>query len=263
MSVKSDGKRKWAAVRGHLGSSQDSDTQLEANLESADPELCIRMLQVPSVVNYSGLKRRLEGSEESWMVQFLELSGLDLLLEALDRLSGRGCSRITDALLQLTCVSCVRAVMNSSAGIHFIVENEGYIRKLSQALDTSNTMVKKQVFELLAALSMFSSDGYRLALDALDHYKGVKTQLYRFSVIMNELQATDNVPYMVTLLSVINAIIFGTDDLQQRDKMRKEFIGTLIRLLIVACGTLSHSSSMVRAWPLSSCEGKSERYSIQ
>ncbi|XP_071183540.1 inverted formin-2-like isoform X4 [Salvelinus alpinus] len=225
MSLKSDEKRKWAAVRGHLGSSQDSDTQLEANLESADPELCIRMLQVPSVVNYSGLKRRLEGSEESWMVQFLELSGLDLLLEALDRLSGRGCSRIADALLQLTCVSCVRAVMNSSSGINFIVENEGYIRKLSQALDTSNTMVKKQVFELLAALSMFSSDGYRLAMDALDHYKGVKTQQYRFSVIMNELQATDNVPYMVTLLGVINAIIFGTDALRQRDKMRKEFIG--------------------------------------
>ncbi|XP_036818334.1 inverted formin-2 isoform X4 [Oncorhynchus mykiss] len=225
MSVKSDGKRKWATVRGHLGSSQDSDTQLEANLESADPELCILMLQVPNVVNYSGLKRRLEGSEESWMVQFLELSGLDLLLEALDSLSGRGCSRIADALLQLTCVSCVRAIMNSSSGINFIVENEGYIRKLSQALDTSNTMVKKQVFELLAALSMFSSDGYRLAMDALDHYKGVKTQQYRFSVIMNELQATDNVPYMVTLLSVINAIIFGTDDLQQRDKMRKEFIG--------------------------------------
>lgn len=39
------------------------------------------------------------------------------------------------------------------------------------ALDTSNVMVKKQVFELLAALSMFSAEGYRLALDALDHYK--------------------------------------------------------------------------------------------
>lgn len=132
MSGKPDGKKKWAAVRGRLGSSQDSDTQQEANLESADPELCIRLLQVPTVVNYSGLKRRLEGSDQTWMVQFLELSGLDLLLEALDRLSGRGCSRIADALLQLTCVSCVRAVMNSSAGIHFIIENEGYIRKLSQ-----------------------------------------------------------------------------------------------------------------------------------
>lgn len=139
MSVKSDGKKKWAAVRGRLGSSQDSDTQPEANLESADPELCIRLLQVPTVVNYSGLKRRLEGSDQTWMVQFLELSGLDLLLEALDRLSGRGCSRIADALLQLTCVSCVRAVMNSSAGIHFIIENEGYIRKLSQGWTASNS----------------------------------------------------------------------------------------------------------------------------
>ncbi|MEQ2217277.1 hypothetical protein XENOCAPTIV_002744 [Xenoophorus captivus] len=134
MSGISDGKKKWAAVRDRLGSSQDSDTQQEANLESADPELCIRLLQVPTVVNYSGLKRRLEGSDQTWMVQFLELSGLDLLLEALDRLSGCGCSRIADALLQLTCVSCVRAVMNSSAGIHFIIENEGYIRKLSQGL---------------------------------------------------------------------------------------------------------------------------------
>ena len=46
-----------------------------------------------------------------------------------------------------------------------------YVVVVSTALDTSNIMVKKQVFELLAALSMFSPDGYRLALDALDHYK--------------------------------------------------------------------------------------------
>ncbi|XP_055028909.2 inverted formin-2 isoform X1 [Misgurnus anguillicaudatus] len=233
MSVKTDvTPNKWAMVRGRLGSSQDSDTSQDANLENADAELCIRLLQVPSVVNYSGLKKRLERSDQVWMVQFLELSGLDLLLEALDRLSGRGCSRISDALLQLTCVNCVKAVMNSSAGIHFIIDNEGYVRKLSQALDTSNTMVKKQVFELLAALSMFSSEGHRLALDALEHYKSVKIQQYRFSVVMNELQTTDNVPYMVTLLSVINAFIFSIDDLRQRDKMRKEFIGLqLLQLL--------------------------------
>lgn len=39
------------------------------------------------------------------------------------------------------------------------------------ALDTSNIMVKKQVFELLAALSMFATEGYCLALDSLEHYK--------------------------------------------------------------------------------------------
>ena len=39
------------------------------------------------------------------------------------------------------------------------------------ALDTSNMMVKKQVFELLAALCIYSPEGHVLSLDALDHYK--------------------------------------------------------------------------------------------
>ena len=84
------------------------------------------------MVNYSGLRRRLEGSDQAWMVQFLELRGLDLLMEALERMSGRGCARIADALLQLTCIACVRAVMNSSAGLHFILDNQGYVRTLTQ-----------------------------------------------------------------------------------------------------------------------------------
>lgn len=66
------------------------------------------------------------------MVQFLELGGLDLLMEVLERLSGRGCARIADALLQLTCVTCVRAVMNSSEGLHFFLENPAYVKTLSQ-----------------------------------------------------------------------------------------------------------------------------------
>ncbi|XP_076201679.1 inverted formin-2 isoform X2 [Aptenodytes patagonicus] len=224
MSIKKEGAhKKWAALKEKLGP-QETD-QSEANLENAEPELCIRLLQMPSVVNYSGLKKRLENSDDAWMVQFLELCGLDLLLEALDRLSGRGVARISDALLQLTCINCVRAVMNSHKGIEYIVNNEGYVRKLFQALDTTNVMVKKQVFELLAALCIYSSDGHALALDALDHYKSVKNQQYRFSVIMNELSNTDNVPYMVTLLSAINAIILGKEELRTRTQIRNEFIG--------------------------------------
>ncbi|KFP15348.1 Inverted formin-2, partial [Egretta garzetta] len=226
MSIKKEGAhKKWAALKEKLGP-QETD-QSEANLENAEPELCIRLLQMPSVVNYSGLKKRLENSDDAWMVQFLELCGLDLLLEALDRLSGRGVARISDALLQLTCINCVRAVMNSHKGIEYIVSNEGYVRKLFQALDTTNVMVKKQVFELLAALCIYSSDGHALALDALDHYKAssVKNQQYRFSVIMNELSNTDNVPYMVTLLSAINAIILGKEELRTRTQIRNEFIG--------------------------------------
>lgn len=51
------------------------------------------------------------------------------------------------------------------------------------------------------------------------------SQQYRFSVIMNELSNSDNVPYVVTLLSVINAIILGPEDLRARTQLRGEFIG--------------------------------------
>lgn len=49
----------------------------------------------------------------------------------------------------------------------------GLLRRFwsSTALDTSNVMVKKQVFELLAALCIYSPEGHALTLDALDHYK--------------------------------------------------------------------------------------------
>ncbi|XP_053451936.1 inverted formin-2 isoform X2 [Nycticebus coucang] len=223
MSVKEGAQRKWAALKEKLGP-QDTDPT-EANLESADPELCARLLQVPSVVNYSGLRKRLESSDGGWMVQFLEHSGLDLLLEALARLSGRSVARIADALLQLTCVSCVRAVMNSPQGIEYILGNPAYARQLSRALDTSNVMVKKQVFELLAALCIYSPEGHALTLDALDHYKSACSQQYRFSVIMSELSDSDNVPYVVTLLSVINAVILGPEDLRTRAQLRSEFVG--------------------------------------
>ncbi|XP_051052635.1 inverted formin-2 isoform X3 [Phodopus roborovskii] len=244
MSVKEGAQRKWAALKEKLGPQESDPT--EANLENAEPELCIRLLQMPSVVNYSGLRKRLEGSDGGWMVQFLEQSGLDLLLEALARLSGRGVARIADALLQLTCISCVRAVMNSKQGIEYILSNQGYVRQLSQALDTSNVMVKKQVFELLAALCIYSPEGHALTLDALDHYKTVCSQQYRFSVIMNELSDSDNVPYVVTLLSVINAIILGPEDLRTRAQLRSEFIGLQLLVILTRLRDLEDADLLIQ-----------------
>lgn len=83
------------------------------------------------MVNYSGLRQRLESSDGFWMAEFLERRGLDLLMEALERLSARGCSGIADALLQLTCISCIRAVMNSSEGLQFILEHRSHVRTLT------------------------------------------------------------------------------------------------------------------------------------
>lgn len=59
-----------------------------------------------------------------------------------------------------------------------------------------------------------------------DVFQSLKTQQYRFSVIMNELHGADNVPYTMTLMSVINMLLLGQEDLKKRSRLRQEFIGT-------------------------------------
>lgn len=61
--------------------------------------------------------------------------------------------------------------MDTRIGLDYVVENSEYVVKLGTALDTKNTAIKKQVFELLSALCAYSEDGYERALQTLQHFK--------------------------------------------------------------------------------------------
>lgn len=44
---------------------------------------------------------------------------------------------------------------------------------------------------------------------------------------MNELHATNITPYQVALMSVINVLVLGEEDLGKRGFLRQEFMGTV------------------------------------
>uniref|UniRef100_A0A6P7FXL9 Uncharacterized protein LOC114335214 n=1 Tax=Diabrotica virgifera virgifera TaxID=50390 RepID=A0A6P7FXL9_DIAVI len=114
---------------------------------------------------------------------------------------------------------------SSRIGLDFIVENPDYIRKLAAALDTQNATVKKQVFELLSALCVHNEDGRARALDTLDHFKKLKSERYRLSVIVHELDRATAVDYQTALVAFINCLIISTPRLNDRTRLRNEFIG--------------------------------------
>ena len=101
----------------------DSPVMLRAdpNLEGADPELCISLLE--RGLNFSGLKHRLREADQKWMEQFLSFGGLSAIFEALQTLGERGFASIAEALRQLECVACVKAVMNNRFGLEFIIHS--------------------------------------------------------------------------------------------------------------------------------------------
>ncbi|XP_064636259.1 mucin-5AC-like [Lineus longissimus] len=159
------------------------------------------------------------------MRNFLRDNGVDTLLNTLGSLCERKRLHLSDTILQLECVGCVRAVMNSQSGLDYIIENKEFTRKLATALDNSNVGVKIQIFELLSSLCVYSPEGYTRALDALEHYKAAKQTRHRFSLVVDELDKADNTAYKATLLGLINCIINGTEKLEDRVRVRNEFIG--------------------------------------
>ena len=78
--------------------------------------------------------------------------------------------------------------------------------------------------------------GYRNSL--FSFLQQAKSQRYRFSVVVNELRAAENIPYQTAILSFINAAILSVDSIHERIQLRNEFIGNIIVSMsgLIDCG---------------------------
>ena len=86
-------------------------------------------------------------------------------------------------------------------------------------MDTTNVQIKKQVFELLSALCVYSADGYKRALEALEHYKTFQSERYRFKLIVDELREAKSTEYQTVLLAFVNCLIISTPQLKVKYKL--------------------------------------------
>ena len=109
------------------------DSSTLSALESGDPEHCVTMTHNPSIHVYHALKSRIESSAPSWLQQFLELDGLGSLISTVEQLSrstSASDGSFSGAILQLDCISCVKAVLNTTIGMTYFLQHQNYTRKL-------------------------------------------------------------------------------------------------------------------------------------
>ena len=57
---------------------------------------------------------------------------LQVLMDAVDTMSQRRVTALSDAMLLLECVSCVKHVLNSKIGLEYLIEQQEYTRKLAR-----------------------------------------------------------------------------------------------------------------------------------
>jgi len=73
------------------------------------------------------------------MEGFLEEGGLEVLLQGVESLSGRRVVQLTDAMLLLECVACVKSVMNSTTGLEIITRHREYVNILVKGIPATDT----------------------------------------------------------------------------------------------------------------------------
>ena len=108
------------------------------NFDQVTPELSLIFLRVPSLKNFSALHHKLSRCSSEWMLEFLQLGGLNTLVSALELLNDRKNWRrdchlgFMDAFIELECVRCIRRIMNSETGLCFMTdEGTDSIRQLA------------------------------------------------------------------------------------------------------------------------------------
>ena len=112
------------------GDNKDFSSVINGLMADADPELCAKLLKTPSLKNFSGIRPRLEKASKEWLSEFLNLGGFDCLLDGLTSLSSGNGLKFTEALEQIECVRCIKAVMNSSVGLEAMTANNELTRSL-------------------------------------------------------------------------------------------------------------------------------------
>ena len=100
-----------------------------ASIEGADAELTLSLFK--NSLNYIGLKNRIKTADQKWVEEFLEQGGLETIFDTLSALSSKGFCSLMDAVQQLECVRCIKAIMNRPFGIEYvIVVGNTFVNKL-------------------------------------------------------------------------------------------------------------------------------------
>ncbi|GFN84974.1 inverted formin-2-like [Plakobranchus ocellatus] len=206
-----------------------SSREMEHQLDDCDPKACVLYSHSPSVQVYFALRNRLEKSSEAWLNEFIFLDGLESLLDSLCHMVGPKFCGFSDAILQIDCLSCIRAVLNSQIGMEALVSSPSSLKKLLKGVDLANTLPKKHIIEILSVVCVYNEHAYRNLLEAMEEHKVFgSAKMVSFVNILQDLLAVEtsnkqksDVVWQI-LERHVHHIVHATDNISSLSKLEAE-----------------------------------------
>ncbi|XP_078350098.1 disheveled-associated activator of morphogenesis 2-like [Oculina patagonica] len=192
-----------------------------------------------------GLKTALRTQPLRFVHRFIELDGLNCLLEFLENMD----FATSQSKIHTATIGCFKALMNSSHGRAHVLAHPSCINIIAQSMGTENVKTKIQVLEILGAVCLVPG-GHKKALDAMTHFQKFNEERTRFQTLLNDLDRTtghyrEEFNLKIAIMSFINAALkygAGAEHLEFRIHLRFEFLMLGIEPVIEKLRTLENAT---------------------
>lgn len=155
----------------------------------------------PTASSVEELANMLRTVAEGWIEEFIELDGVAALTDLMEVLEKKAFKTAVDFQTMSQCLRCLRALMNVDKGMAAILGlsdgKKGGLLSLVMGIDVSTGSVKSrkvqcQSLTLLAAAAVYSSEGHKQVLAALEEHRKKRRKATRFGYLVDECSKTES-----------------------------------------------------------------------
>eukprot|EP00026_Physarum_polycephalum_P007810 Phypoly_transcript_07878.p1 GENE.Phypoly_transcript_07878~~Phypoly_transcript_07878.p1 ORF type:complete len:323 (+),score=19.87 Phypoly_transcript_07878:53-1021(+) len=256
--VKRDEMQNWDLARKWMLLSQKSTPEAPRrtvnkavstrNVHSEDnPQSYITALKSPQREKHlASLKVILTGKELSWAIVFLDLHGLECILDILEdsvRATTKTAQRATEIL---DCMACIKALLNSQIGMAKCMERPQFTKAVASVLSCTEQLVSSPDVEMwekimcsalniLAAMCIIPT-GHRMVITAFNRLCEEYDEEERFACILKciwhcvsnakrDIPLTENYySLLLSCMSFINVVINAPYELRMRCALRSSIL---------------------------------------
>ncbi|XP_064600215.1 disheveled-associated activator of morphogenesis 1-like [Liolophura sinensis] len=131
------------------------------------------------------LKTALRTQPMSFVLRFIELDGLQCLLDFLSNMD----QETTQNSIHTSVIGCIKALMNNQEGRAHVLAHPDGINIIAQSLTSENVKTKIAALEILGAVCLIPG-GHKKVLEAMLHYQKYTCERTRFQSLVNMLDCS-------------------------------------------------------------------------
>eukprot|EP00727_Mastigamoeba_balamuthi_P010351 m51a1_g5939 putative inverted formin-2 (1022) ;mRNA; f:111272-116339 len=180
------------------------------------------------------VKTALARADRAWMAEFVGAEGLAAIIAAARAFEAQQAFEMGSIVCQAQLILCLRAVVNNRVGIEALIGSGGAQRGVGElvalAWCTRNVMMRTQVLDLMSAMCLYSTAGYRvvdLALAELSVSRARRGDRLRFLKLVEWMQEQSDPQTKACRTSVVafvNALVCTPEGLEERLEVRGNFV---------------------------------------